>query len=468
MALDPDFKRSYPEILISEGENFYDPHTNLPNAIMPHDVILALRESINKHFSEIQNADVVIITLGQIETWYDSQTELHYDMPLPRAFIKAYPERFFLRIPRYSEYLKVMEKTISLILSTGKEKKIVITTSPVPAGRTYSGRDALVSYSHTKSLLRTLAQELADNDKRVDYFPSYEIVTLSEREKAFNSDLYHVQDGIVARIMQQFFESYIDLDKTDFSELRACRIQGSLLRSEGQFEDAFSFLSQAVELHENDEILLRELAFVAGRVENPDMQVSILERLDALSHAGETPINYKDISHQDRNIQRVGDLINDREYVEASARLNTVFAFHSDALSTVEYSDFYAKVLIFISELRGQFYSNYIDLDKQTEVLSALAKPDQDVALLAKVNDLITQFNTGNFEGGEESLKQCIMKYLPAFAAPHATDLRVKVMEISKTFPDPGLHHVIKQIYKAVFPLDFIKLESFYRDEEDT
>jgi len=467
MALDSNFKHSYSEILISDGENFYDPHTHLPNTFSSHDEILARRESINKHFSEIQYADVVVITLGQIETWYDSQTELHYDMPLPRSLIKAYPDRFFLRIPRYSEYLKVMEKTVSLILSTGKEKKIVITTSPVPAGRTYSDRDALVSYSHTKSLLRTLAQELADNDERVDYFPSYEIVTLSEREKAFNSDLIHVQDGIVARIMQQFFESYFGLDTVDFSELRACRVQGSLLRSENQFEEALSFLSQAVELHENDEVLLRELSFVAGRTKNPGMQVSILERLDALSHNGEPAINYKEISHQDKNIQRAWDLIKAGEYVEASARLNTTFAFHSDALSKVEYRTLYTNVLMCLAKLRGQYYSNYIELDKQTEALNGLMDPDQYIEMQARLNDLIIKFKTGNFDGGEYSLRQCIIKYLPAFAAPHSTDLRDAIIEITKTFPNPRLHLIIKQISKAVFPLDVIKLESSYLDEED-
>ena len=85
----------------------------------------------------------------------------------------------------------------------------------------------------------------------------------------------------------------------------------------------------------------------------------------------------------------------------------------------------------------------------------------------ARLNDLITKFKTGNFDGGEYSLKQCIIKYLPAFAAPHSTDLRDAIIEITKTFPDPRLHLIIKQICKAVFPLDVIKLESSYLDEED-
>ncbi|MDA1089251.1 MAG: GSCFA domain-containing protein [Proteobacteria bacterium] len=467
MALDPDFNPPVSDLLITDGENFYDPHTNLPHTMGPQDDVLARRENINKYFSEIQNADVVVITLGQIETWYDSKTDLHYDMVLPRPLIKAYPERFFLRIPRYSEYLRVMEEAVSLILSTGKEKKVVITTSPVPASRTFSGRDALVSYSHTKSLLRTLAQELADNDDRVDYFPSYEIVTLSEREKVFNSDLIHVEDGIVARIMQQFFISFFDLDITDFSEPRACRIQGSLLRSESHFKEAFAFLSEVIESHGNDEILLRELAFVSGRVDELEKQVSILERLDTLTHPGEPPIDYKDISHQDRNIQRAWDLLNAKEYVEASARLNAAFAFHSDAFSTVKYNQFYLNVLMCLSKLRRQHYCNYIELDKQTEALNALLKPDQDEELRAKINELLTQFNTGNFDGGEDSLKLCLIKYLPVLAAPSSQDLRVAIMEISKTFSDPGLHYTIDQINNAVFPFEFIKLEAFYQDEED-
>jgi hypothetical protein len=78
------------------------------------------------------------------------------------------------------------------------EMRFVVTVSPVPLGATFKDADVIVANSASKSVLRTVAEELFRRFDFVDYFPSYEIVLNSPRALAFQEDQLHVARDMVA------------------------------------------------------------------------------------------------------------------------------------------------------------------------------------------------------------------------------------------------------------------------------
>ena len=80
--------------------------------------------------------------------------------------------------------------------------------SPVPLTATATGRHALVATTHSKSVLRAAAGQLADELDHVDYFPSYEIVTGFPYRAAFYApNLRTVTPDGVAFVMWHFFRA---------------------------------------------------------------------------------------------------------------------------------------------------------------------------------------------------------------------------------------------------------------------
>lgn len=59
----------------------------------------------------------------------------------------------------------------------------------------------------------------------MDYFPSYEIATLSSRSFAYAADCLHVADRVVSSIMETFMTAYLGADRPriappEFTELQ--------------------------------------------------------------------------------------------------------------------------------------------------------------------------------------------------------------------------------------------------------
>jgi hypothetical protein len=87
--------------------------------------------------------------------------------------------------------------------------RIVVTVSPVPMSATFSGRDIAVANTYSKSTLVAAAQAFQAAHDDVDYFPSYELVTLSPREAAYGADCLHVPNAVVGGVMEQFMTAYV-------------------------------------------------------------------------------------------------------------------------------------------------------------------------------------------------------------------------------------------------------------------
>ena len=127
--------------------------------------------------------------------------------------------------------------------SGGVQKRFLITTSPVPLGRTFTTQDALVANCHSKSLLRAVAQELAFSAADVDYFPSYESVVMTRSDLAWVDDLRHVRDDLVGRIIERVTRAYFVDIAPDEGPL-AKYLTARRLASAGELDRSFELYSE--------------------------------------------------------------------------------------------------------------------------------------------------------------------------------------------------------------------------------
>lgn len=154
----------------------------------------------------VRDADVVFLTLGLVETWWDKQTGEYTNTPPWGQFLG---DRFELRVTDYSENARAVRDLVQLLRThTRPNTKIILTVSPVPMAHTFSGDDVLVANAYSKAILRAVAQDAAENDALADYFPSFEMVTLAEPSAVWHPDYRHVRPEYVRQIIDAFSAAY--------------------------------------------------------------------------------------------------------------------------------------------------------------------------------------------------------------------------------------------------------------------
>lgn len=166
-------------------------------------------QQLRQYFARALAADLVIITFGMTETWFDQETNLALaEVPSPRL-IKEYPERFVYRSLSHQQCLDSLKSTYAILKEFGQPNlKIVVTLSPVPLERTFSGQDIIVANTMSKSTLRSAIGELVAETENVDYFPSYEAAMLSDPNIVWMGDRRNVTDFIVTKIVSEFINRY--------------------------------------------------------------------------------------------------------------------------------------------------------------------------------------------------------------------------------------------------------------------
>jgi hypothetical protein len=166
---------------------------------------LERRKEIDAIYSELPLADIVIVTLGLIEAWFDSLTGSFLNRMPPTGAIRDDPDRYTLHVMDVDEAYPLLDAAFRMLTDRGQ--KILLTVSPVPLTATFSEECAIVANSFSKGVLRVCAHRLATTLPGVDYFPSYEIV-MSSGLANFSNDNIHVQDGFVREIVRAMLDNY--------------------------------------------------------------------------------------------------------------------------------------------------------------------------------------------------------------------------------------------------------------------
>jgi hypothetical protein len=161
----------------------------------------------------LQQAEVLIITLGLSEVWYDGET----GEPMWRAApVDLYdPSRHFFKVMSVAETRAALEEIDAIRREYLPDLKIVYTLSPVRLRATFRPVSALTANSASKAILRAGLDEFLrahwdEVNKTYFYFPSYEIVNELLGEP-FCPDLRHLYDHVPKTVMALFAAHYTSL-----------------------------------------------------------------------------------------------------------------------------------------------------------------------------------------------------------------------------------------------------------------
>ena len=178
-----------------------------PRAGKDRKAALAERQSFYELFRNAFTCDIVVMTLGYVECWYDRKFEQYIEFN-PRLAELNSDNRFCFKRMDYPEAYKYIHDVVTL-LNGDRTKPILLTTSPVPISRTFTGDDVIVANTYSKSVLRAVAGKITDQFPTVDYFPAYESIMLTKQPYVWEDDLVHIESAFVARVMARVIETYL-------------------------------------------------------------------------------------------------------------------------------------------------------------------------------------------------------------------------------------------------------------------
>jgi len=200
-----------PEQYLLEGakDQFSDYQMHVRGAVSGERAIQRRLEVRELYRSGLAQSRVVVITLGMAEAWFDRETGIYLnDAPSPKM-TKLYAERFEFRVVGYNDLFECVRDTIALLRSArGSDLRVVLTVSPVPLQRTFSGSDVITANTYSKSVLRAVAGAITAMHDFVDYFPSFEAVIFSEFKSTWKDDQVHVTLPTVRRVVSNMIEAY--------------------------------------------------------------------------------------------------------------------------------------------------------------------------------------------------------------------------------------------------------------------
>jgi Tfp pilus assembly protein PilF len=203
-------KAPWTDIFLSmEDDRWHDPHLSANLIPGSFDRILERRQEVAAAMREISRCKVIIVTLGLAEAWYDTRVGYYLNGAPPAECARREPERFVLDVLGHDEILAGLEDLHATISRFGRpDFRILITVSPVPFKATFTGQDALIANTYSKCVQRAACEVFVRRHENVDYFPSYELVTLTDRTMAYEVDNIHVRPALVAKIMDTVVSRY--------------------------------------------------------------------------------------------------------------------------------------------------------------------------------------------------------------------------------------------------------------------
>lgn len=184
---------------------------NLPAAVRPAPLeqVTARRNSIVRATRLLSDCRLAIITLGLTEVWFDTQSGMYINETPRPSIVRLQPDRFELHVLDFAETYSQLQRALDLIgenAATGVQ--VLLTVSPVPLTATHRQADVMVANCYSKSVLRTAAEEAVMKNSFVHYYPSYESVTLSNRDRSWKHDLIHVTEEVVLTNVQRMLRAF--------------------------------------------------------------------------------------------------------------------------------------------------------------------------------------------------------------------------------------------------------------------
>ncbi len=168
------------------------------------------RKNIRLSFQQV---DVLVVTLGLSEVWFDNVAREPMWRPITARLYD--PERHAVRRATVAETVEALLEFDRLAERFLPGKRVVFTLSPVPLSATFRDQSAVTANQASKAVLRAALdeffskEEIASRD-RYHYFPSYELA-LHLFDNPFEADNRHVRPDVAQCILNAFSAAYTDL-----------------------------------------------------------------------------------------------------------------------------------------------------------------------------------------------------------------------------------------------------------------
>ena len=157
----------------------------------------------------LAGAEVLILTLGLAEHWYDKESgEPIWRVP-PRDNQER--DRYAVRMATVAESVDAFETIDRLRRAHMPDQKVLLTVSPQRLGATFRSMSPIVANVATKAVLRVAVDEFlsahaAELNETYFYFPAYEVVTELLVDPL--EDNMHLRDECAALVLELFARSY--------------------------------------------------------------------------------------------------------------------------------------------------------------------------------------------------------------------------------------------------------------------
>lgn len=185
--------------------------------------LLQRRQQISMLYRELLRADVVVITLGLIESWYDMIDECYLNRAPSQALVRANPDRFQFHRMDLEDVLSRVSRSIDIVLGMGL-KQVILTVSPVPVEATFMPDSCQIANGYSKAVLRVCAELVSKKHDRVTYFPSFEIAN-SFGTRGFKDDNVHVEPWVVHHIMHYLLANFLEKTESPADSLPAADVR---------------------------------------------------------------------------------------------------------------------------------------------------------------------------------------------------------------------------------------------------
>ena len=204
---------SPPEEYWEKNGRFYDPFRPAiePNGFATLEEMLLSREETIKAFRTcITDSHFFVFTLGLTESWFNQEQGYEYPMCPGTVAGEFDAEKHRFRNQTFEQVRSALADSIRMMRAANPKLRFILTVSPVPLTATKSDQHVLIATMYSKSVLRAVAGQIAENQKIVDYFPSYEIINSAVfRGSFFEPNMRGVNKRGVDFVMDHFFQGLV-------------------------------------------------------------------------------------------------------------------------------------------------------------------------------------------------------------------------------------------------------------------
>ena len=174
----------------------------------PEQVQAARRLHLRAVRGAATRSGLVIFTLGLTEAWEHAPSGTVYPTA-PGTIAGRYDPAVHRFVNFRAEAIKADFLALrDLFRTLNKNMRFLLTVSPVPLTATASDAHILPATIYSKSVLRTVAGELASDYDDIDYFPSYEIIASHPGTgRFFEANMRSVNTRGVRRVMNAFLSA---------------------------------------------------------------------------------------------------------------------------------------------------------------------------------------------------------------------------------------------------------------------